>query len=226
MLILAIDTSHKNGTVSLACGDKGSCIVLETINVDGGTFSAQLVPQVAVLLARHKYLKKDINVIAAATGPGSFTGLRIGLAAAKGLAEVLGKPIVPVSVLEAISAASTQAIDKLVFAAMDAGRSEVYVGEYRRGDAESQGSTEYLCGREELILRLREMDPAPRIVTPDASVAEALTAGGAWVEVVRYPGSEAVARIAYLKFLAGKSISVDQLEANYVRRDENLFARQ
>ena len=226
MLILTIDTSHKNGTVSLACGDKGSCIVLETANVDGGTFSAQLVPQVAVLLAKHKYLKKDINIIAAVTGPGSFTGLRIGLAAVKALAEALGKPIVPVSVLEAIVAVSIQAGEHPLFAAMDAGRSEVYVGEYRRGKAESQGSTEYLCGREELILRLSEMDPAPLVVTPDASVAEALTAGGAHVEVVRYPGSEAVAGIAYLKFLAGKSISVDELEANYVRRDENLFARQ
>ncbi len=225
MLILAIDTSHKNGTVSLACADKGGCIILETASVDGGTFSAQLVPGIATLLARHKYRKADINVIAAATGPGSFTGLRIGLAAVKGLAEALGKPIVPVSVLEAIAASSTVAGGQTLFAVMDAGRSEVYVGEYERGKA-SSGSPEYLCTRAELISRLSQLTPTPALVTPDTSLVEALAVSGTKVELVANPGSEAVARIGYSKFLAGKSISVDELEANYVRRDENLFARQ
>src|SRR5947209_7352535 len=105
MLILAIDSAHKNGSVSLARVTNGECAVLETAIVDGGTFSAQLIPTIAALLARHKFNKNDIEVIAAATGPGSFTGLRIGLAAVKGLAEALKKPVVGVSMLEAIAKA-------------------------------------------------------------------------------------------------------------------------
>ena len=99
MLILAIDTSGKQGSITLARGDESSFSLIETTPVEGGTFSAQLVPQIAALLARHQLRKEQIDAFAAATGPGSFTGLRVGLAAIKALAEVLRKPIAAVSLL-------------------------------------------------------------------------------------------------------------------------------
>ena len=77
--------------------------VIEVVSLDGGTFSAQLVPQVAALLAKHGFGKQDIGGFAVVSGPGSFTGLRIGLAAIKALAEVLAKPIAAVSLLEAMA---------------------------------------------------------------------------------------------------------------------------
>ena len=88
MLLLAADTSGKHGTIALAqCAAEG-CDVIEVVPLEGGTFSAQLVPQIAALLAKHGFNKTDIGGFAVASGPGSFTGVRVGLAAIKALAEV------------------------------------------------------------------------------------------------------------------------------------------
>ena len=92
MLLLAADTSGKHGTIALArCGPDDACMVVEVVPLEGGTFSAQLVPQIAALLAKHGFSKADIGGFAVVSGPGSFTGVRVGLAAIKALAEVLGE---------------------------------------------------------------------------------------------------------------------------------------
>src|SRR5512135_2530897 len=104
MIVLAIDTSGRQGSVALARGDGASVEVLEAAPLSGGTYSAQLMPQVASLLARQHLQKADIGAFAVVSGPGSFTGLRVGLSAVKGLAEILGRPIAAVSMLEAIAA--------------------------------------------------------------------------------------------------------------------------
>ena len=103
MLILAIDTSGQSGGITLAEADAGSFRVIESAAIAGGTFSAQLIPTLAALLKKHEYGVKDLGGFAAASGPGSFTGLRVGLSAIKGLAETLHKPIATVSVLEALA---------------------------------------------------------------------------------------------------------------------------
>src|SRR3984893_989190 len=105
MLILGVDTSGKNGSVALVRLEQGSPRTLEVVSLEGGTFSAQLVPQISELLAKHGLTKRDLGAFAVASGPGSFTGLRVGLAAIKALAEVLGKPIAAVSRLEAVARA-------------------------------------------------------------------------------------------------------------------------
>src|SRR5208282_1609717 len=132
MLLLAVDTSGKNGSLALArttLGQSGSDInVLEVLPLTGGAFSAQLVPEIAALLTKHGHGKNDVGAFAVANGPGSFTGLRVGLAAIKALAEALQKPIVAISLLEAV--ACSGAARGRVLAALDAGRGDVYVGDY------------------------------------------------------------------------------------------------
>src|SRR5579863_6978511 len=124
MLLLVTDTSGKNGFVALvrAAEDARTKTVeaIEEVPLAGGTFSAQLVPQIAALLAKHGFSKTDIAAFIVVSGPGSFTGLRVGLAAIKALAEILQRPIVPVSLLEVLAvAAVTQG---KIIAALDAGR--------------------------------------------------------------------------------------------------------
>src|ERR1043166_10140220 len=97
MLVLAIDTSGRQGSVALARGDEKSFQLIQSVAIEGGTFSAELVPQIAELFAQHNLTKEQIDAFAAASGPGSFTGLRVGLAAIKALAEILEKPIAAVS---------------------------------------------------------------------------------------------------------------------------------
>src|SRR3989442_2641781 len=133
MLLLAADTSGKHGSIALAhCEPDASCAVLEVVPLAGGTFSAQLVPQIAALLSKHGFKKQDIGAFAVASGPGSFTGLRVGLAAIKGLAEILGKPIATVSMLEVVAIAG--GMQGRVLAVLDAGRGEGYAGEYEVSD--------------------------------------------------------------------------------------------
>src|SRR6201997_5436300 len=133
MILLAVDTSGKDGSIAVArapesARETSELTILEVVPLEGGTFSAQLVPQLASLLAKHGLSKNDIAAFAVASGPGSFTGLRVGLAAIKALAEILGRPIAAVSLLEA--AARFSGAQGNVTALLDAGRGEVYAGEY------------------------------------------------------------------------------------------------
>src|SRR3989454_6688264 len=154
MLLLTIDTSGKHGSITLGrCEPDGACDALEVVALAGGTFSAQLVPKIASLLTKHIFDKQQIDAFAVASGPGSFTGLRVGLAAIKALAEVLAKPIAAVSLLEAVAMAG--GVEGDVIAALDAGRNEVYAGEYEVG-ATSKRHSERLLTREEFIERSEE----------------------------------------------------------------------
>ena len=130
MLILAIDTSGQSGGITLAEAEEKSFRLLESSPIAGGTFSAQLIPTFAALLTRHGHSVKDIGGFAAASGPGSFTGLRVGLSAIKGLAETLHKPIAAVSMLEALASLSDR--EGKIATVLDAGRKEVFLGIYQK----------------------------------------------------------------------------------------------
>jgi tRNA threonylcarbamoyladenosine biosynthesis protein TsaB len=218
MLILAIDTSWKQGSVALARGDGGGFELIEMAPVAGGTFSAQLIPEISALLAKHKIGKDAIEGFGAASGPGSFTGLRVGLAAVKALAEVLNKPVAAVSVLEALAAASGAA--GKVIAVLDAGRSEVYVGEYVLDRGGATRVRESLLSREEVAALVRASGKAT-LVTPDEDIAKLLHA-----RQIPRPQSDAIARLALKKILAGETVRPEELDANYLRRsDAETFAK-
>ena len=117
MIVLAIDTAGVNGSVALCECGAGALArdleILELVPLAGRTYSEQLMPQISALLARHKLGKRAIDAYAAATGPGSFTGLRVGLSTVKALAEITHKPIAAVSLLEALAWASARGVARL-----------------------------------------------------------------------------------------------------------------
>jgi len=219
MLLLAIDTSGAGGSIALAqCGTKGDCQVLEVVPIEGGTFSAQLVPQVATLLAKHGFTKQDIDGFAAASGPGSFTGLRVGLAAVKALAEVLHKPIATVSVLEAIAVSG--ATDGTVTAVLDAGRNEVFVGEYQVGKSRATLHREQVLTRTEWL----QSRSGSTVVTPDQLIVDEAAASGLQVRKIERPRADLIAKLGWTKILAGQTVAAEDLDANYIRRsDAEIF---
>jgi tRNA threonylcarbamoyladenosine biosynthesis protein TsaB len=221
MLLLAVDSSGKQGSIALAqCGPDDACEVIEVSPLSGGTFSAKLVPEIAVLLDKHEVSKTDIGAFAVVSGPGSFTGLRIGLAVIKALAEVLAKPIAAVSLLEAVASAGDAR--GRVLAALDGGRNEVFVGEYEVGSAGTQLIRERLFTRGEWL----ESAVNSVIVTPDNSLAEAVRAKGLHVVEVARPRSEAIAKLGWRKIARGETVSAEALEANYTGRSEaELFVK-
>jgi tRNA threonylcarbamoyladenosine biosynthesis protein TsaB len=220
MLLLAADTSGKHGTIALArCGPGEGFNVIEVVPLEGGTFSAQLVPQIAALLTKHGFGKTDIGGFAVVSGPGSFTGVRVGLAAIKALAEVLEKPIAAVSLLEAVAVSSGS--QGRVTAVLDAGRGEVYTGEYDvRGD-DARLLQERLLTRTKLL----EAAMGSTVVTSDHSLDEAARGAGLLVEEIKLPRSDVVARLGWKKIHAGKIVSPEALEANYLRSSSEIFSK-
>src|SRR5215471_19198642 len=168
MLILGVNTSGKNGSIVLVHCEPEAVRTLEEVPLEGGTFSAQLVPQIAALLEKHGIAKQQIDAFAVVSGPGSFTGLRVGLAAIKALAEILKKPIATVSMLEAAALAGKA--EGRVTAVLDAGRGEVYVGVYGvQGDRANRIEEEVLSTKSFI-----ERASGEQVVTPDLRLVDIL----------------------------------------------------
>jgi len=193
--------------------------VIEEMALAGGSFSAHLVPQAAALLEKHGYAKRDLEGFAVASGPGSFTGLRVGLAAIKAMAEVLRQPIAAISLLEVV--ARSGPAEGRVFSALDAGRSELYAGDYELGPPVRM-LTERLLSREEFSAE----NKSRVVVTPDSTIAEFARGAGFRVEQVAHPSSGVIARFGWERIQRGETISPEALEANYIRRtDAEIFSK-
>jgi tRNA threonylcarbamoyladenosine biosynthesis protein TsaB len=229
MLLLVTDTSGKNGTVALARAGERSvgdaepndAEVIEVVPLAGGMFSAQLVPQIAALLQQHGFSKTDIGAFVVISGPGSFTGLRVGLAAIKALAEILHKPIVPISLLQTVATASR--VQGKVVAMLDAGRGEVYFGAYEIAGTSLQVLREELLSQSELASAAGRST----IVTPHPALLAMARDAGLSVSAVEPPSVATIAWFGWKKLQAGATVSPEQLEANYMRRsDAELFVKR
>lgn len=226
MLFLVTDTSGKQGSVALARAGEGErdrdyVEVIEVALLAGGMFSAQLVPQIAALLAKHRLGKADIDAFIVVSGPGSFTGLRVGLAAIKALAEILKKPIVAVSLLEVVATSSRS--QGKVGAMLDAGRGEVYFGAYEIAGESVLLLQEQLLSTSELLSAARGLT----VITPHQTWAAVARAAGLSVVEAEPPGAEMVARLGWTKLQAGETVLPEQLEANYMRRsDAEMFVKK
>lgn len=154
MKLLAIDSSGMTATVAVLEDDKLSAEY--TINYKK-THSQTLVPMLDEIRKMTDLDLDSLDAIAVAKGPGSFTGLRIGSATAKGLGLALDKPIVAVSTLEGL-AMNAWGYDSLVCPIMDARRDQVYTGIYRfeGGSLKTvmEGTAESI---DELMARLDEL---------------------------------------------------------------------
>ena len=127
MKILAVDTSANTASAAIACD--GQLVAEQIINYKK-THSETLMPMIDGLLAACGTDIGEIDVFAAANGPGSFTGLRIGVSTVKALAHAAGKPAVGISTLEAL-AYNIPCADGLISPIMDARRQQVYNAVYR-----------------------------------------------------------------------------------------------
>lgn len=218
MLIVGIDTSGKQGSVALARCSQDLCEIMNIVELTGGAFSAQLVPRIAALLSGHALQARNIDAFAVASGPGSFTGLRVGLAAVKGLAEVLRVPIAAVSVLEAL--ASTGHLAGSVLTALDAGRNQVFTGEYNLENSPTLTSEQLLSDVE--FVERAEKSP---VITSDPRVAELARTVQSRAVVVDRPRADTIVRLAWIKISAGETVLPEILDANYLRRsDAEIFS--
>jgi len=220
-LILAVDTTHEFGSLALL---RGRELLEETLLHSPEGFGQILFGRLAELLARHASKTTDVDCFAAASGPGSFTGVRIGLAAIKGLAEATGKPAVAVSNLAAMATFGSAALRAVV---LDARRGEVYGAVYDAcGRAVAPETvmpfTAWLRTLPEGDIEFVSMD-----FSPFAPALAGTRFAGMAVTTAPRALAAAVGRIACERLRAGQATDPAAIDANYVRRsDAELFWKE
>ena len=220
-LILAVDTTHEFGSLALL---RGREVLEEMLLHSPEGFGQILFGRLAELLARQNCKTAEVDCFAAASGPGSFTGVRIGLACVKGLAEATGKPAVAVSNLAAMATFGSAALRAVV---LDARRGEIYGAVYdARGTAVAPETvmpfTAWLQTLPEGEIEFISTD-----FSPFAPALAGTRFAGAAVTTAPRALAAAVGRIAYERLRAGLASDPAGLDANYVRRsDAELFWRE
>ena len=219
MKILALETSAK--AVSAAVSEDGK-ILCSGYQDTGLTHSRTLMPIVEHILKNTGLTVADMDAIAVAAGPGSFTGIRIGVAAAKGLAFAADKPAVGVSTLAAM-ARNVAFCDGLVICAMDARRQQVYNALFEAKDGQLTRLTpDRAIDLEELAEELRS-DPRPKTVVGDGAklCLAHLTAAGIPCRLAPahlvMQNAMSVALEAEAMAAKGKLVSAQALEPVYLR---------
>jgi tRNA threonylcarbamoyladenosine biosynthesis protein TsaB len=213
-LVLALDTTHEYGSLALLRG--GETLEELELHAPGG-FAHVLYPKLAELLARHGVGVAAVDCFAAAAGPGSFTGVRVGLACVKGLAEARGRKAVAVSNLQALACFGD---GDWRAAMLDARRGEVYGAVYDR-DAQLVAD-EVVAPIERWLAGLPE-GPV-EFVTPDLALLQAAVVGTRFAEAALTAAPRAIAaavgRLALARWAAGEAQDPAALDANYVRRSD------
>lgn len=223
MLSLAVDTSTRAGSLAVLRGER----LLGSIGtVTDETYSSRLFRQLRVLLDELGFSLKQFDLFCVAAGPGSFTGLRVGLAAVKGWAEAYVKPAAAVSVLEAVGEEATASASVLI-PVVDARRGQVFGAIYERTP---QGlalrGEEMVLAPEEFLSVIGKslrgeafafVSPAPEAL--EAALAASPFAGRA-IEPVSPLLAATIGRLGYRRACAGAALNALTLDANYVRRPD------
>jgi tRNA threonylcarbamoyladenosine biosynthesis protein TsaB len=206
--VLAVDTTSEFGSIALVEAER----VIEEAPLHSCDGLAHIVfGQIERLLERHRISLDELDCFASASGPGSFTGVRVGLTAVKGLAEATGRRVVAVSNLQALAWFGTRGLRATV---LDARRGDVYGAVY---DAALQPV------RDEVVMKF----PAWLAGLPQGDL-EVVTGGFAVppglvnIPVMEAPRAlaAAIGRIALARFTVGLARDPAEIDANYVRRSD------
>ncbi len=219
MKILAVESSAVSAGAALS--EDGKLLGEFYLNV-GLTHSCTLMPMIESLLRYADVSVRDVDLFAVSNGPGSFTGVRIGVATVKGLAQPLGKPCVGISTLLAM-AYNLRATDALICCAMDARCRQVYTALFESKNGRIVRLTEDdALSLDALCDRLRAYDrkiifigdgaslccEAFRGVLPDAELAP---------QTLRYQRASSVAEAAWVQGAERIGVSADELTVSYLR---------
>ena len=174
MKIVALETSAVTASAAVTEDER---LLAQSFQNSGLTHSATLMPMVSDLLKNTGLALQDMDVIAVAAGPGSFTGVRIGVAAAKGLAWPEDKPCAPCSTLESMAWQCAH-VGGEICAAMDARRNQVYCARFRaEGGALIRLTEDRAMGLDELAAEVRAAAAPQALVGDGAHLVRAALEG-------------------------------------------------
>ena len=220
MMILALETTAK----AASCAVLQDGMPLATAwQATGLTHSRTLMPMVEDMLKNSELTLADMDAIAVAAGPGSFTGLRIGIAAVKGLAWAGDKPCVGVSTLEAMAWPLAHLEGRVIVCAMDARRSQVYNALFlAAGEGLQRLAPDRAIGLDQLGEELKKVEKEKIVVGDGARLCyNTLTEQGITLKMapehLRMQSAWGVARAALELVRSGGLVSGEELAPVYCR---------
>ena len=216
MILLAIDTSTDYLSLAVMNGEKS----ISRIHKNAPrSHSSLLLPMIDRILKRSKTAMKDIDGFCLSIGPGSFTGLRIGVATVKGLALIMKKPVAAVPTLDAIAENAGRSRG-IICPVLNARKGKVYARVYRSDGKRVKGiSKALLVSMEELIGKLEKFNNVIFIGDYAEKCAELLPGSG--VAPVRWqPKPETVGSIGAEYFRKKRFVSAEDLEPLYIYSKE------
>jgi tRNA threonylcarbamoyladenosine biosynthesis protein TsaB len=215
-LLLALETS--GWTASVALLEDGN-LMAGRLTPPEERVAQSLLPTIHQLLQAADVTPRDLSAIAVASGPGSFTGLRIGVTAAKTLAFATGAKLVAVNTLDVLATQASEATGEPIWAALDAQRGDVFAAVYQRGDLDQLGQsdpTQLLSGDQ----WLEQLTPGSLVMGPVmARYRERLPAGVTIApEPLCQPMAGAVGLLGYDMLARGLTCDPFQLVPRYHRQ--------
>ncbi len=217
--ILAIETATEACSAALRCGDA----LIERSEIAPRRHAELILPMIESLLAEAGIARAQLDGIAVGRGPGAFTGVRLAIAVAQGLALALDIPVVPVSSLAAL-AQDAPFGGAAILAVIDAHMGEIYAGAFRRGaDGLVEALGEETVGKaDELILPHHARESGTCVVGTGwksyrDALAPRLSAPPVFADGARYPQARAIARLAVPLFAAGRGVAPEQALPVYLR---------
>ena len=215
MKILALDTTAQTSTVAVL--ENETLLGLYTVNANN-THSEKLLPMIKSLLEALKLTNDDIDAYAVANGPGSFTGVRIGVSTVKGLAFGRNKPCIEISTIEAL-ATNLDGFEGIICPIMNARRGQVYTGAFLNGKAIIEDTCMML---DDLIFDLAKYDEKIYFTGDGYSLVlnREIKNKMETPEPLRYQNAYSVGKVAYKKLIANEYVSDEGLRVEYLRKPQ------
>ena len=226
MRFIVVDTADGRGSIAIL--DECEVLAMEE-HASEEDYSVWLLPAVHRVLAKSSLSLAELDGYAVCAGPGSFTGLRVGLTTVKAWAEIYGKPIASLSRLEAFAVSSPEPESAFVASYIDARRDQVFAALYARsGSGFAPLGEESVISLSDFAAAVREKSASKpvRWVTPDPALLKssvswpALLAAGHILQSTPPPFAPLLGVLACRKFRQGQTTDALSLDANYVRRSD------
>ncbi|MGH9572974.1 MAG: tRNA (adenosine(37)-N6)-threonylcarbamoyltransferase complex dimerization subunit type 1 TsaB [Candidatus Acidiferrales bacterium] len=228
VLVLSLDTSSPTGSIAVLRED---CLIGVISTHTDETYSSRIFRQLEFLLAELRLKLDAFDLFAVNAGPGSFTGLRVGLTTAKAWADAFSRPVVPVSGLEAVATQTSEGAEHIV-SVVDARRGQLYVGSYKRTLTQSSHQPVLIRAVQDSVMSPEEFLgwlEAPEqtegiVVTPSQSLLESVlyncNRSEHPIRKVSPVLAPSIGVLACSKAREGESVDALTLDANYVRRSD------
>ncbi len=222
MNLLALDTATEACSAALLIGEQ----VIERSEIAPRRHAEIILPMIESLLAEAGISRRQIDAIAVGRGPGAFTGVRLAISVAQGLALGLDVPVVAVSSLAALAQDAPTDIDAPILAVIDARMGEVYAGAFLRGvdgnvaaiGSESVGAASRLLLPQVAALRERRWSVVGSGWSAYCDALSAhFSASPAFADGARFPQARAIARLAAPQFAAGSGVAAELALPVYLR---------